>query len=216
MNFDPSTQTLIFASANPGKIEEYKELFLGSPFELKSLLDFEDIPEIREVGQSFSDNAFIKARTVSEYFGIPTFAEDSGLEVYALYGEPGVFSRRYAGESATDLDNIEKLLAKLAEVALDQRLARFRAVICLSLPVLAPHEFEEIYFEGECEGLITTECRGTNGFGYDPVFWVSEMGKTFAEMEIGEKNLISHRKKAAAQLLTYLEDQYPLSVRTQN
>ncbi len=201
-------QILIFASHNQGKLAEYQDLLSDMPVKIQGLSDLEGAPEVEEVGAHFSDNARIKAQTITEYYSSPAFADDSGLEVYALDGAPGVYSKRYAGEHASDSDNIQKLLESLKNVPFDQRRARFRTVICLTLPVQTLG-IQDFYFEGELEGLITTECQGHAGFGYDPIFYVPELDMTFAEAGLHVKNAVSHRGKAFQQMKAFLEEQLP-------
>ena len=207
--------TLVFASFNQGKVNEYQSLFHGSSITIKSFLDFEDTPVIHETGQNFSDNAQIKARAAADFYGMPAFGEDSGLEVYALEGAPGVYSKRYAGDHCSDKDNIDKLLRNLKDIPSDQREARFRAVICLSIP-LSSGVYKDYFFEGECEGLITTEPRGVGGFGYDPIFLSPSTGMTFSEVGEEVTNTLSHRKKAADQLLQFLDENDPFKLMTEH
>ncbi|MCU7548649.1 RdgB/HAM1 family non-canonical purine NTP pyrophosphatase [Chitinophagaceae bacterium LB-8] len=186
---------IIFATNNQHKVEEVKTL-LPSNISIISLREAGIDAEIPEPHDTLQENAAEKARTIRTMTGENCFSEDTGLEVQALNGEPGVKSARYAGEEKTSQQNMEKLLARLGQQ--EDRRARFRTVICLILADL------EYHFEGICEGVITYEPRGDQGFGYDPVFIPNGAEKTFAEMGMKEKNKFSHRKKAVAKLVEFL------------
>ncbi len=186
---------IVFASRNQGKRREIAALLEGRA-EVLSLSDFPDLPEVVEDGDSFLANALKKARFVSEQTGLTTLADDSGLEVDVLNGAPGIYSARYAGPSATDEANIEKLLSDLKSVPDDKRTARFRCVLVLHDP---DGRYEA--FDGTLEGMIIAERRGDDGFGYDPVFLVPGLGRTVAEIPLDEKNKISHRAKALQKLM---------------
>lgn len=188
--------TLFFASANANKVRELQQIFPPS-YELKSLLDLTEVPDIPETATSFAGNALLKVEYLSEHYGVLGFADDSGLEVAALNAAPGVYSARYAGEHGNATANIEKLLRELQNERI--RAARFVTVIALKLPD-GVH-----YFEGEIRGTITTETRGQEGFGYDPIFIPEGSTRTFAEMSKEEKNAISHRGRAVRKLLDFLE-----------
>ena len=179
---------LLIASNNPNKIRELKEI-LGDRFETFSLKEKGIISDPEETGATFEENSEIKARFALEKSGIATLADDSGLAVEALNGEPGVFSARYSGEDATTEKN-NTLLLKNMENITDRR-AKFVCVITLLFP-----DGRKIQAKGECHGEILTSPRGTNGFGYDPLFYVPEYKKTFAELTAEEKNAISHRAVA--------------------
>ena len=179
---------LLIASNNPNKIRELKEI-LGDRFETFSLKEKGIISDPEETGATFEENSEIKARFALEKSGIATLADDSGLAVEALNGEPGVFSARYSGEDATTEKN-NALLLKNMENVTDRR-AKFVCVITLLFP-----DGRKIQAKGECHGEILTSPRGTNGFGYDPLFYVPEYKKTFAELTAEEKNAISHRAVA--------------------
>lgn len=185
---------LVIATRNKGKIEEFKSLFSGFPISMKSLNDFGPIPEPVEDGRTFEDNAYKKAHFTARVLGYPALADDSGLTVAALGGAPGVFSARYAGEGAGDEANIRKLLKAMEGVS--DRKAAFECVISIAVP-----RGPALTYEGRCEGEISTDPGGQNGFGYDPVFFYPPLGKTFAELSREEKNLVSHRGKAVAKLL---------------
>ena len=179
---------LLIASNNPNKIRELKEI-LGDRFEMFSLKEKGIISDPEETGETFEENSEIKARFALEKSGIATLADDSGLAVEALNGEPGVFSARYSGEDATTEKN-NALLLKNMENITDRR-AKFVCVITLLFP-----DGRKIQAKGECHGEILLSPRGTNGFGYDPLFYVPEYKKTFAELTAEEKNAISHRAVA--------------------
>ena len=185
---------VVLATRNSGKIAEFKTLFSGFPVQIKSLNDFGPIPEAVEDGKTFEDNAYKKAHFTARVLGFPALADDSGLVVEALGGQPGVFSARYAGEGAGDEANIRKLL-KAMEGVTDRR-AAFECVIAIAVP-----RGPALLYSGRCEGEIARDPSGKNGFGYDPVFFYPALGKSFAEMSQEEKNRVSHRGKATAQLL---------------
>jgi XTP/dITP diphosphohydrolase len=189
---------LVLATRNSGKIAEFKALFSGFPIEMKSLNDFGPIPEPVEDGTTFEDNAYKKAHFTARVLGFPALADDSGLVVESLGGQPGVFSARYAGEGAGDEANIRKLLKAMEGVS--DRRAAFECVIAIAVA-----RGPALIYEGRCEGEITRDESGKNGFGYDPVFCYPPLGKTFAEMSREEKNRISHRGKAMAELLAELD-----------
>ncbi|MEW6381342.1 MAG: XTP/dITP diphosphatase [bacterium] len=187
--------TLIAASHNPHKIEEIRSILSDFPVQILSLRDLDWKVPHQEDGSSYYENALKKARAIAKHFGRPTLAEDSGLEVDALGGQPGIYSARYAGEDATDEDNNQKLLTALSPVPMSERTARYRCTLVLMYPD------ERVYsFEGTCEGIITLAPQGEEGFGYDPLFLVPEYGKTFAELGDEIKNRISHRARALAKL----------------
>jgi XTP/dITP diphosphohydrolase len=187
---------LIFATNNAHKIEEMQAA-IGHAFELTGLQDAGINIEIPEPHDTLEKNASEKSWTIYRQFGMNCFSEDTGLEVYALDGEPGVKSARYAGENRDFESNIEKLLLKLS--AVKNRGARFRTIISLIL------EGKEYLFEGICEGSIATAPSGAGGFGYDAVFVPGGASKTFAEMSLKEKNMYSHRKKAGDKLVSFLQ-----------
>lgn len=187
---DQKMNELVIATRNSGKVSDFKDLFSGS-FQVKSLIDFPEVPEIIEDGNTFKENAAKKAETLSAYLNRPVLADDSGLIVDALDGRPGVFSARYAGPDKSDQDNIDKVLQEMADLAVEDRTARFYCVIALAKPGK-----ETVYAEGSCEGIITREESGTNGFGYDPIFFVPSHNKTMAQLSSREKNEISHRANA--------------------
>lgn len=191
---------VVLATRNKGKVKEFNKLFAQLGWEGISLDEFEGVPEVVEDGDTFEANAAKKAREISTYLGMPAVGDDSGLEVDALGGRPGVYSARYAGEEATDEANWRKLLGELADVPAEKRTARFRCVLALAEPGRDP-----IIAAGFCEGVIAEEPRGTNGFGYDPVFYLPQQGKSMAELSPEEKNQISHRAMAMQNLLSALK-----------
>jgi len=191
---------LLVASNNLGKVREFQTLLEGLPFMLTTLKNAGITIAVNEVGDTYQENAQLKAETYSRLSGLLTLADDSGLEVAALGGEPGPKAARYAGENASDRKRIDYLLAKLQNVPWEQRKARFCCVIALAFP-----EEGVAICRGECDGYITLEPRGAQGFGYDPVFFVPEFGKTMAELSLEEKNKISHRARAARHARSILE-----------
>lgn len=188
-----SMNKVLIASRNAGKIEEYRQLLSDLPLVIVSLIDhdFSDISDVEETGQTFRENALIKARAAARAAGVIALADDSGLEVDYLQGAPGVYSSRYAGHGNDDQANNKKLLQALEGVPLQQRGGRFRCVI--ALVTLQGREFLS---EGICEGRIAFQPKGTKGFGYDPLFLIPSLGKTFAELGPEVKNRISHRAQA--------------------
>ena len=190
---------IIIATRNKGKIREFRDFFQTFHIEVRSLLDFNDeLPEIEETGDTFEQNAAIKAERIAEYLKQPVLADDSGLVVDALHGEPGIYSARYAGEGSTDEENYQKLLKKMQHVPKDERTARFVCVLAIHIP-----EEETVFYEGYCEGEIAFAPSGENGFGYDPVFIPKGFDCTMAELSPEEKNKISHRKHAFDQLTNW-------------
>ena len=193
-------KTLVLATTNQGKLKEFQILLKDLGIELKTLSDYPEIEEIEETGSTFTDNALIKAKTVAEYTGHLTLADDSGLVVPYLKGEPGIYSARYAGEEKNDKANNDKLLANLKDVPENNRLAYFECAIALC--------DGKGYYEnaiGRLEGRILTEERGENGFGYDPLFYLEDYQKTSAELDITEKNKISHRGQAVKKAIQLIE-----------
>ncbi len=184
---------IILATRNKNKTREIKQLLKMKDVVIKDLDDFGPIPEIEEDGTSFDENAYKKASFVSRILGYPAMADDSGLVVEALNGEPGIYSARYAGENATDKENCEKLIKKLK--GKKNRKAAFECVISIAVPTGAA-----LTYEGRCEGVILEEPAGENGFGYDPFFYYPEFKKTFAEVSMEEKSMVSHRGKALIEI----------------
>jgi len=186
-------QWLVLATRNPGKTKEMGELLTGFPVVIKNLNDFGPIPEIEEDGSTFEENAYKKASFTAKVLGLPALADDSGLAVHALDGAPGLYSARYAGPGATDEENNTKLLADMA--GRTDRSATFICVISIAVPCGVA-----LTYEGRCEGTIATAPQGTEGFGYDPLFYYPPMEKSFAELSPAEKNAISHRGKALSEV----------------
>ncbi len=186
---------IVLASRNKAKAGEIQEILKDLNLEMLTLNDFPEIPAPVEDGKTFKENALKKARFVAERLQIAALADDSGLEVDAIDKKPGILSARYAGENATDEENNRKLLKELNGLPLGKRQARYRCVVALVLP-----SGEEEIAEGSCQGLIALEPKGSRGFGYDPLFYVPEYGKTMAELPPEIKNRISHRGRALAKL----------------
>ena len=186
-------QILVLASTNKGKTRELKDRLQGYPVEIKDLSDFGPIPEVIEDGETFDDNAYKKASFTARILGYPALADDSGLCVASLDGAPGVYSARYAGENATDQDNVDKLLESMKNE--ENRKAAFECVISIAVPPGAA-----LTYEGRCEGVLTREPAGNNGFGYDPLFFFPELNKTFAQLSMAEKAKVSHRGKALQEI----------------
>ncbi len=184
---------LVLATRNKGKIAEFRRLVSGFEVDILGLEDFGPIPAVEEDGDTFEENAVKKARFTARVLGFPSLADDSGLMVEALGGIPGVRSSRYAGPDATDEANNRKLLGALAGMA--DRQARFVCVIAIAVP-----RGPALIYEGACEGVITDEPAGSHGFGYDPVFYYPPLKRTFAQLSTDEKNRVSHRGKAMAEL----------------
>ena len=186
---------LVLATRNNGKISEFKGLLADFDIEIKSLKDFGPVPPIEEDGDTFEDNAHKKATFTAKVLGLPALADDSGLMVKALGGMPGVKSARYAGETATDKANNIKLLNAMKDM--EDRDASFFCIIAIAVPA-GP----ALIYEGRCDGQINQKLVGNKGFGYDPLFYFPPLKKTFAQMTPAEKNRVSHRGKAMAELRT--------------
>jgi len=191
---------LLVATNNRGKLREYSELLKGLPFELTTLSEQGITEEVEETGSSLTQNAIHKATEYAKLGGLTTMADDSGLEVDALGGDPGPLSRRYAGDNASDKERNDYLLAKLKDIPWERRTARFSCVIAIVTP-----EGAVATCEGTCEGIIALGSRGEGGFGYDPIFYLLELDKHMAELTLDEKNKISHRAKAAQKARRILE-----------
>jgi len=194
---------LLIATNNQGKIREYRTLLKDMPFVLVSLADETMMTVVEETGTTFKENAGLKAESIAAKSRLLTLADDSGLEVDALNGEPGVMSARYAGDEATDAERIDYLLSKMKDVPEGKRTARFRCVIAIADP-----DGETEYFTGECEGIVPFEPAGELGFGYDPILYIPEFGKTLAELGPEIKNRISHRARAAEKARQALIDRF--------
>ena len=196
---------IVLASRNRKKIEELKSLLADMPVEVRSLLDFPNLPETPETGMTFAENAELKAKAAAEATGRIALADDSGLEVDALGGQPGILSNRFAGPEATDRDKYMRILELLKGVPDEERTARFRAAVAIATP-----EGETVLVEGTCEGRIARDARGENGFGYDPIFYLPDLGLTMAELPASEKNRISHRAKALQAAKSVLCEEFGL------
>ena len=194
---------IVLATHNEDKCAEMTAMLDEFPIQLISLEDFPEIGEIKENGSSLEENALIKARTVHSITKLLSWADDTGLEVDALGGKPGVYSARYAGENCSYSDNVQKLLQKMENIPADKRIAHFKTAIALI------GENMELVSEGVVEGMITTKPKGVGGFGYDSVFYVLDKNKTYSEMKMTEKNQISHRGKAIQNMIKLLQSQFP-------
>jgi len=188
---------LVIATNNENKLAEFREILKDSKIEIKSLADFGPIPEVIEDGATFDDNAYKKANHTARVLGLPAIADDSGLVVDSLDGSPGVYSARYAGENATDGENCAKLLLELN--GKKDRKAHFSCVLSIAVP-----SGPALTYEGRCDGVILQKPKGTSGFGYDPVFYHEPSGKTFAELSMEDKNKVSHRGRALAEVKSEL------------
>jgi len=193
---------LVIATTNKGKLKEIRELLKGLDIKVLSISEFPGCPDVVEDGATFRDNALKKARTAAEYTGLPTLADDSGLEVDALDGAPGIYSARFAGPDADDRKNNEKLLKLLKDAPDSGRGARFVCVLALSGP--DGSNIEERVIRGTVRGRITRAVAGAEGFGYDPLFYYTPAKKTFAEMGPEAKNKVSHRGRALVKLKALL------------
>ena len=193
---------IVLASGNKGKLKEFSEILNPINFEVVSQGEL-GVLDIEETGLSFVENAILKARNACAVTGLPAISDDSGLEVDALCGAPGIYSARFAGEGATDAKNIEKLLGELAELEESQRTARFRCVL-----VCMRHEKDPtpLIALGTWEGRVLAAPEGENGFGYDPIFWAPEFDCAAAELTSEQKRSVSHRGKAVAELSAQLAD----------
>ena len=197
---------LLVATKNNEKVAELKNLLSNFPVRLRSLREFVDAGDVKETGENFKENAALKAQGYALHTGLWSLADDSGLEVEALRGAPGIFSARYGGKSATDQVKIKKLLRELNKKQNDERFARFVCAMAIS------DEKGEIKFvaEGICNGRISLEPRGNNGFGYDPIFIPAGFNETFGELSSEIKQQISHRAQASKKIIQYLCDFYAL------
>ncbi len=193
---------LNFATGNADKMKEIAQL-LSESFQLRSLKDFPELPEPIEDGSSLEENALIKARALFEHTGELSVADDTGLMVDALGGEPGVYSARWAGENCTYADNVKKMIERIKPVPEADRRARFETVIAIVGP-----DHLQVLLRGVCEGVILDAALGEGGFGYDPVFYVPSAKKSFSQMTPAEKNVLSHRGKAVRELAKWLENHH--------
>lgn len=194
---------IVIATRNRHKAVELQTLLHGAGYDAVRLDEIDPdgkIPEVEETGTTFKENALLKAHAIAKATGLPSVADDTGLEVDALGGAPGIFSARYAGENCTYEDNVKKLLRELSDVADDRRKARFKTV------AVYVHKETELSAEGVVEGVITEKAEGVGGFGYDPVFSVLDMKKTYAQLADEEKNRVSHRGKAIRSLIEKLRE----------
>ncbi|MBP2099179.1 ribonuclease PH [Enterococcus rivorum] len=188
-------KVIVIATRNQGKAKEFAAIFNEKGYQVKTLLDYPDLPEVEETGKTFEENARLKAETISAILKQPVLADDSGLIVDALNGMPGIYSARFAGQPSNDASNNAKLLHELTGIPQEKRTARFHCTLAFAAP-----DKDSLVVEDEWEGFVGTIPRGENGFGYDPLFIVSEEGKTAAELSDETKNKLSHRGKAVAKL----------------
>lgn len=200
MTLNELPRRIVLASGNAGKVREFGELLSGQSVEVLPQSQF-DTPEAEETGLTFVENAIIKARNAAAHSGLPAIADDSGLEVDALDGAPGIYSARFAGAGASDQANLEKLLQDLADVPEGRRGARFQCVIVVMAHASDP---TPLIFQGTWEGSILHEPVGDNGFGYDPVFWVPDQNCSSAQLPAETKNRLSHRGQALARFVSAL------------
>ena len=194
---------IVIATRNRHKAVELQTLLHGAGYDAVQLDEIDPdnkIPEVEETGTTFKENALLKAQAIAKATGLPAIGDDTGLEVDALGGAPGIFSARYAGENCTYEDNVKKLLRELSDVADDRRTAHFKTV------AVYVHKETELSAEGVVEGVITEKAEGVGGFGYDPVFSVLDMKKTYAQFADEEKNRVSHRGKAIRSLIEKLRE----------
>ncbi|WP_341202348.1 XTP/dITP diphosphatase [Planomicrobium okeanokoites] len=186
---------IIIATKNKGKAKDFEQLLEPMGYKVLTLHNVAPHMDVEETGETFEANAILKAEAIAQELQATVIADDSGLEIDALDGEPGVYSARYSGDERNDESNIDKVLQKMVQVPNSEKTARFRCVLALASPGK-----ETILFEGTCEGLITDERKGENGFGYDPIFYVPALDKTMAEMKPSEKASVSHRGNAIREL----------------
>lgn len=198
---------VVLASGNKGKLNEFNQLLASLNMEVLPQSEF-NVSSVEETGLTFVENAILKARYASKMSGLPAIADDSGLEVDALKGLPGIYSARYAGEAANDAANNEKLLRELAGVKTEDRTARFQ---CVLVYLEHPADPTPIICQGSWEGVILEAPAGEQGFGYDPLFWVPSKQCSSAELDRDEKNRLSHRGKALGELINKLRDARHLS-----
>jgi XTP/dITP diphosphohydrolase len=196
-----SVMKILLATQNKGKAVEFRDLLADQDIEVCSLLDFPEWEDVEETGQTFAENALLKAREAMKKTGLLTLADDSGLEVEALNGAPGIYSARFAGEQGNAAKNIDKLLWLLEDVPEERRGARFRC----SLAIVTP-DGQEYLVEGTVEGRILRRRQGESGFGYDPVFFLPDLGRTMAELSAAQKNEISHRAQAFRKAVPILRE----------
>ena len=197
------SKKIVLATGNKGKVKELAAMLLDLGIEVLPQSGF-DVTEVPETGSTFVENAIIKARHAAKHTGLPAIADDSGLAVDALGGQPGVYSARYSGDQATDQSNITKLLGAMADVPNDKRQAKF---LCVLVYMRHADDPSPIICQGEWCGEIMTEQQGDNGFGYDPIFWVNQQNSSSAQLSPQQKNALSHRSKALKLLLAQLQNQ---------
>ncbi|WEK55317.1 MAG: XTP/dITP diphosphatase [Candidatus Cohnella colombiensis] len=202
-----SGSTLVIATRNSGKTREFREAFEKLGITVNDLHDVQGIPDIEETGQTFADNALLKAKAVADLIGLPVLADDSGLCVDALNGEPGVYSARYSGEGATDERNNAKLLEQLAVRGQSSNgdLLSAAQFVC-ALVLYDPSDDSRLDVEGVLDGYILREPLGSDGFGYDPLFWIPSHERSMAQLSVAEKNAISHRGQALSKLIQKLSE----------
>ncbi len=186
---------LLIATKNEGKAKEFKRRFESADLKVISLLDLDEAPDVAETGSTFAENAVLKAEAIMRLTNQPVIADDSGLVIDALDGEPGVYSARYAGPDKDDEANIDKVLTEMKEVPEEERTASFQCLLAVAIP-----DQKTEVFSGSCDGRIAFERSGSYGFGYDPIFYLPSYGKTMAELSPEEKNAISHRGQAIDRL----------------
>ena len=203
----PQGEILLVATGNPGKLREYRQLLGDIPYQLASLTDFGINEEVEETGETFAENSLLKSTTYARLSGALTLSDDSGLEVDALNGEPGVRTARYGGDpNATDMDRVHLLLRNLEGVPWERRTARFRCFLSITDPARPPERGKNsLLVVGSVAGMIQYEPEGGEGFGYDPVFYLPSYGKTIAQIPLEEKNRISHRADAARKVVAALK-----------
>jgi XTP/dITP diphosphohydrolase len=194
---------IVLATGNTGKVNEISGILSDLGIEVLPQSQF-DVAEVAETGSTFIENAIIKARHAAKQSGLPAIADDSGLAVYALGGEPGIFSARYSGDQATDKTNITKLLKVMADIPMGKRQAKF---LCVLVYMRHADDPTPIICQGEWNGEIMTKQQGENGFGYDPIFWVKEQNCSSAQLSPEQKNMLSHRGKALKLLFAQLQNQ---------
>ena len=201
---------VVIATHNRDKMKEIQGAISELGWEVISLYDFPEIGEIEENGKTLEENALIKAREVFKETGLPTISDDTGLEVDALDGAPGVYTARYAGEDCSYSDNVNKMLKEMSKVPMPNRGAFFKTVMVFK------NENKELIVDGVVKGKISRESKGEDGFGYDPIFYVTEYDKTFAEMTMSEKNKISHRGNAINNLINSIKENCPEYINQKN
>ena len=201
---------VVIATHNRDKMKEIQGAISELGWEVISLYDFPEIAEIKENGKTLEENALIKAREVFKKTGLPTISDDTGLEVDALDGAPGVYTARYAGEDCSYSDNVNKMLKEMSKVPMPNRGAFFKTVMVFK------DENKELIVDGVVKGKISRESKGEDGFGYDPIFYVTEYDKTFAEMTMSEKSKISHRGNAINNLINSIKQNCPEYINQKN